>query len=213
MTARKTNPAVANADRFANVVSAWSRLDTVEKAKTNAVKKVTTAYELIAETLIEVAQSEGIKTASATDLFLHSARIAVLGDAVDDTAFSRRWERAVKVAYAVEGTPFVVSSTRKAAVEKAKAMHYGKAAEALEKAGVEKDAARKAVLAAVAADKSGILVLNLLKVVEAFNNGQVVVRIKPEPEAKPAKVATTAPKVVGKIAPTPATRTPRAKAA
>lgn len=196
MTARKTQPA-DNALRFSNVLAAWSRLDTVEKAKTNAVKKVTAAYELIAETLIEVAQSEGVKTASATDLFLSNARIAVLGDGVEDTAFTRRWERAVKVAYAVEGTPFVVSTTRKAAVEKAKAMHYGKAAEALEKAGVEKAAAKKAVLAAVNADTSGILILNLLKVVEAFNNGQVVVRIKPEPEAKPEAKG----KVVAKIEP------------
>ena len=65
------------------------------------------------------------------------------------------------------------------------------------------------MLAAINADTTGILTLNLLKVVEGFMRGEQVIRIKPEPvaakpvAAKPvaAKPVAAKPVVVGKIAP------------
>ena len=178
---------------FTTLHAVWNRLDTVEAAKTQAVKKLTAAYELIGETIVELAKDAGVKTGAATDLFLSQAKNALLDGAKEETAFTRRWERAVRVAFASEGSPLVASTARKAAIAKSTAGHYAKAAETLAKAGVEQAAAKKAVLAAIAADTSGILTLNLLKVVEGFMRGEQVIRIKPEP--------TTKPVVVGKIAP------------
>ena len=37
---------------FATLHAVWNRLDTVEAAKTQAVKKLTAAYELIGETIV-----------------------------------------------------------------------------------------------------------------------------------------------------------------
>ena len=191
----KTTPRAAD---FTTLHAVWNRLDTVEAAKTQAVKKLTAAYELIGETIVELAKDQGVKTGAATDLFLMQAKNALLDGAKEETAFTRRWERAVRVAFAAEGSPLVASTARKAAIAKSTAGHYAKAAETLAKAGVEQAAAKKAVLAAIAADTSGILTLNLLKVVEGFMRGEQVIRIKPEPTAKPG---ATKPVVVGKIAP------------
>ena len=182
---------------FTTLHAVWNRLDTVESAKTQAVKKLTAAYELIGETLVELAKDAGVKTGAATDLFLMQAKNALLDGAKEETAFTRRWERACRAAYAAEGSPLVASAARKAAQAKASASHFAKAAETLAKAGVEQEAAKKAVLAAIAADTTGILTLNLLKVVEGFMRGEQVIRIKPEPTAKPV----AKPVVVGNIAP------------
>lgn len=188
----KTN--TARAADFTTLHAVWNRLDTVEAAKTQAVKKLTAAYELIGETIVELAKDQGIKTGAATDLFLMQAKNALLDGAKEEMAFTRRWDRAVRVAFTAEGSPLVASTARKAAIAKSTAGHYAKAAETLAKAGVEQAAAKKAVLAAIAADTSGILTLNLLKVVEGFMRGEQVIRIKPEPVA-------TKPVVVAKIAP------------
>ncbi len=198
----KTN--TARAADFTTLHAVWNRLDTVEAAKTQAVKKLTAAYELIGETIVELAKDQGVKTGAATDLFLMQAKNALLDGAKEEMAFTRRWDRAVRVAFAAEGSPLVASTARKAAIAKSTAGHYAKAAETLAKAGVEQAAAKKAVLAAIAADTSGILTLNLLKVVEGFMRGEQVIRIKPEPVA--AK-----PVVVAKI--TPAARAPRQRKA
>ena len=193
----KTN--TIRAADFTTLHAVWGRLDTVEAAKTQAVKKLTAAYELIGETIVELAKDQGIKTGAATDLFLMQAKNALLDGAKEEMAFTRRWDRAVRVAFASEGSPLVASTARKAAIAKSTAGHYAKAAETLAKAGVEQAAAKKAVLAAVAADTSGILTLNLLKVVEGFMRGEQVIRIKPEPVA--AKPVAAKPVVAGKIAP------------
>ena len=188
----KTN--TARAADFTTLHAVWNRLDTVEAAKTQAVKKLTAAYELIGETIVELAKDQGVKTGAATDLFLMQAKNALLDGAKEEMAFTRRWDRAVRVAFAAEGSPFVASTARKAAIAKSTAGHYAKAAETLAKAGVEQAAAKKAVLAAIAADTSGILTLNLLKVVEGFMRGEQVIRIKPEPvAAKPVVVAKITP--------------------
>ena len=194
---------------YSTLHAVWNRLDTVEAAKTQAVKKLTAAYELIGETIVELAKDQGVKTGAATDLFLSQAKNALLDGAKEEMAFTRRWERAVRVAFAAEGSPLVASTARKAAIAKSTAGHYAKAAETLAKAGVEQAAAKKAILAAIAADTSGILTLNLLKVVEGFMRGEQVIRIKPEPTAKPvvAKPVVAKPVVVGKIA--PAAKAPR----
>lgn len=184
---------------FTTLHAVWKRLDTVEAAKTQAVKKLTAAYELIGETLVELANDAGVKTGAATDLFLMQAKSALLDGAKEETAFTRRWERACRAAYAAEGSPLVASAARKAAQAKASASHFAKAAETLAKAGVEQAAAKKAVLAAINADTTGILTLNLLKVVEGFMRGEQVIRIKPEPVA--TKPVATKPVVVGNIAP------------
>ena len=191
MNAKTTTSRAAD---FATLHAVWNRLDTVEAAKTQAVKKLTAAYELIGETIVELAKEQGVKTGAATDLFLMQAKNALLDGAKEEMAFTRRWDRAVRVAFAAEGSPLVASTARKAAIAKSSAGHYAKAAETLAKAGVEQVAAKKAVLAAIAADTSGILTLNLLKVVEGFMRGEQVIRIKPEPVA-------TKPVVAGKIAP------------
>lgn len=204
MTA-KTTPRVID---YSTLYAVWNRLDTVEAAKTSAVKKLTAAYELISETIIELAKDQGIKTGSATDYFLTQTKNALLDGAKEEMAFTRRWDRAVRVAFAAEGSPLVASAARKAAIAKSTAGHYAKAAETLAKAGVEQAAAKKAVLAAIASDTSGILTLNLLKVVEGFMRGEQVIRIKPEPTAKPV---ATKPVVVGKIA--PAAKAPRQRKA
>ena len=183
---------------FAALQVVWNRLDTVESAKTQAVKKVTAAYELIGEELVKLAKEHGVKTGAATDVFLMQAKNALLDGVKEETAFTRRWERACRAAYAAEGSPLVASAARKAAQAKASASHFAKAAETLAKAGVEQAAAKKAVLAAINADTSGILTLNLLKVVEGFMRGEQVIRIKPEPTAKPVAAK---PVVVGNIAP------------
>lgn len=193
----KTN--TIRAADFTTLHAVWNRLDTVEAAKTQAVKKLTAAYELIGETIVELAKEQGVKTGAATDLFLMQAKNALLDGAKEETAFTRRWDRAVRVAFAAEGSPLVASTARKAAIAKSTAGHYAKAAETLAKAGVEQAAAKKAVLAAIAADTSGILTLNLLKVVEGFMRGEQVIRIKPEPVA--AKPVVAKPVVAGKIAP------------
>ena len=190
---------MANKLNHTNIIAAWNRIDTIEQAKSTAVRKVTAAYELVAETLVEAAMAEGIKTASATDLFLATIKAELLGGAKEETAFTRRWERAVKAAFTTEGSPLMVSAKRKAAQAQAKASHYKQAADRLEKAGVEQDAARKAVLAAIAEDKTGVLTLNLLKVVEGFRNEVAVIRIQPEQGEKPTPVAKG--KVIAKIAP------------
>lgn len=195
MNAKTTTPRAAD---FTTLHAVWNRLDTVEAAKTQAVKKLTAAYELIGETIVELAKDQGIKTGAATDLFLMQAKNALLDGAKEEMAFTRRWDRAVRVAFAAEGSPLVASTARKAAIAKSSAGHYAKAAETLAKAGVEQAAAKKAVLAAIAADTSGILTLNLLKVVEGFMRGEQVIRIKPEPTAKPVAAK---PVVAGKIAP------------
>ena len=197
----KTN--TIRAANFTTLHAVWNRLDTVERAKSDAVRKLTAAYELIGETLVELAKDQGVKTGAATDLFLMQAKNAVLNGAKEEMAFTRRWDRAVRVAFASEGSPLVASTARKAAIAKSTAGHYAKAAETLAKAGVEQAAAKKAVLAAIAADTSGILTLNLLKVVEGFMRGEQVIRIKPEPTAKPVatKPVATKPVVAGKIAP------------
>ena len=204
----KTN--TIRAADFTTLHAVWNRLDTVEAAKTQAVKKLTAAYELIGETIVELAKDQGIKTGAATDLFLMQAKNALLDGAKEEMAFTRRWDRAVRVAFAAEGSPLVASTARKAAIAKSTAGHYAKAAETLAKAGVEQAAAKKAVLAAIAADTSGILTLNLLKVVEGFMRGEQVIRIKPEPVAA-GKIATkpvaTKPVVAGKI--TPVAKAPR----
>lgn len=198
----KTN--TARAADFTTLHAVWNRLDTVEAAKTQAVKKLTAAYELIGETIVELAKDQGVKTGAATDLFLMQAKNALLDGAKEEMAFTRRWDRAVRVAFAAEGSPLVASTARKAAIAKSTAGHYAKAAETLAKAGVEQAAAKKAVLAAIAADTSGILTLNLLKVVEGFMRGEQVIRIKPEPvAAKPVVVANI----------TPAARAPRQRKA
>ena len=198
---------------YSTLHAVWNRLDTVEAAKTQAVKKLTAAYELIGETIVELAKDQGVKTGAATDLFLSQAKNALLDGAKEEMAFTRRWERAVRVAFAAEGSPLVASTARKAAIAKSTAGHYAKAAETLAKAGVEQAAAKKAILAAIAADTSGILTLNLLKVVEGFMRGEQVIRIKPEPTAKPvvAKPVVAKPVVVGKIA--PAAKAPRQRKA
>lgn len=183
---------------FTTLHAVWNRLDTVEAAKTQAVKKLTAAYELIGETIVELAKDQGVKTGAATDLFLMQAKNALLDGAKEEMAFTRRWDRAVRVAFTAEGSPLVASTARKAAIAKSTAGHYAKAAETLAKAGVAQAAAKKAVLAAIAADTSGILTLNLLKVVEGFMRGEQVIRIKPEPTAKPTAAK---PVVVGNIAP------------
>jgi len=165
----KTN--TIRAANFTTLHAVWNRLDTVEAAKTQAVKKLTAAYELIGETIVELAKDQGIKTGAATDLFLMQAKNALLDGAKEEMAFTRRWDRAVRVAFAAEGSPLVASTARKAAIAKSSTGHYAKAAETLAKAGVEQAAAKEAVLAAIAADTSGILTLNLLKVVEGFMRG------------------------------------------
>lgn len=199
MTA-KTLPRVID---YSTLHAVWDRLDTVESAKTQAVKKLTAAYELIGEELVKLAKAQGIKTGAATDYFLMQTKNTLLDGAKEETAFTRRWERATRVAFAAEDSPLVASTARKAAIAKSTAGHYAKAAETLAKAGVEQAAAKKAVLAAIAADTSGILTLNLLKVVEGFMRGEQVIRIKPEPTAKPvaAKPVAAKPVVVGQIAP------------
>ena len=204
----KTN--TIRAANFTTLHAVWNRLDTVERAKSDAVRKLTAAYELIGETLVELAKDQGVKTGAATDLFLMQAKNAVLNGAKEEMAFTRRWDRAVRVAFASEGSPLVASTARKAAIAKSTAGHYAKAAETLAKAGVEQAAAKKAVLAAIAADTSGILTLNLLKVVEGFMRGEQVIRIKPEPTAKPVatKPVATKPVVAGKIATKPVATKP-----
>ena len=202
----KTN--TIRATDYSTLHAVWNRLDTVEAAKTQAVKKLTAAYELIGETIVELAKDQGVKTGAATDLFLSQAKNALLDGAKEEMAFTRRWERACRAAYAAEGSPLVASAARKSAQAKATASHYAKAAETLAKAGVEQAAAKKAVLSAIAADTSGILTLNLHKVVEGFMRGEQVIRIKPEPTAKPVAAK---PVVVGKIA--PAAEAPRQRKA
>jgi hypothetical protein len=198
----KTN--TIRAANFTTLHAVWNRLDTVEAAKTQAIKKLTAAYELIGETIVELAKDQGIKTGAATDLFLMQAKNALLDGAKEEMAFTRRWDRAVRVAFAAEGSPLVASTARKAAIAKSSTGHYAKAAETLAKAGVEQAAAKEAVLAAIAADTSGILTLNLLKVVEGFMRGEQVIRIKPEPTAKPVAAKQV---VVANI--TPVAKAPR----
>lgn len=196
-----------------NIIASFKRLGSLETAKGEATKKVTAAYELIAECINEAATAEGIKTGTQTDAWLASVKIELVdasgGEA--DVAFQRRWERAVKAAFAEKDTPLVVSAKRKADQAKTKASHFKQAADRLEKAGVEQPAAKKAVLAAIASDTTGVLTLNLLKVVEAFNNGVLVVRVAPKTVEAASTEGKIATKVVGKIA--PAKAAPKRKAA
>ena len=97
----KTN--TIRAANFTTLHAVWNRLDTVEAAKTQAIKKLTAAYELIGETIVELAKDQGIKTGAATDLFLMQAKNALLDGAKEEMAFTRRWDRAVRVAFAAEG--------------------------------------------------------------------------------------------------------------
>lgn len=193
---------------YATLAVAWKLVVANSAKKTAAVAAVSSAYEMVATEVVALAVSQGVRTGPATDLFLHQCKVALLQGAEETTQFSSMWERAVKASFALDGSPLVVSTKRKADQEKTKAARQAQAASKMVEAGVKQAPAKAAIVAALNADTTGVLTLNLLKALEAMKGGVLIVRMaKVEAEKPAAKPAA----VVAKIAPKP--RTPRAKAA
>lgn len=186
---------------YSSLALAWKMVGTTVAKKNAAVTAVGAAYEMVATEIVALAMSQGVHTGAASDLFLQQCKVALLAGSEESTQFSSMWERAVKAAFALEGSPLTVSAKRKADQEKTKAARQAQAANKMVEAGVKQAPAKAAIIAALNADTTGVLTLNLLKALEAMKGGVLIVRMaKVEPEAKAAPKATGA-KVVGKIAP------------
>ena len=180
---------------YSTLTLAWKMVGTTTAKKTAAVAAVSAAYEMVATEIVALATSQGVHTGAASDLFLHGCKVALLGTAEETTQFSSMWERAVKVSFAIEGSPLTISAKRKADQAKTVVARQTQAASKMIEAGVKQAPAKAAIIAALNADMTGVLTLNLLKALEAMKGGVLIVRMaKVEPEAKPAaKPATKQP--------------------
>lgn len=187
---------------YSTLALAWKLVGTTTAKKTAAVNAVGAAFEMVATEIVALATSQGVHTGAASDLFLHQCKVALLAGSEETTQFSSMWERAIKAAFALEGSPLQVSAKRKSDQEKTKAARQAQAASKMVEAGVKQAPAKAAIIAALNADTSGVLTLNLLKALEAMQGGVLIVRMaKVEPEAKAETKAVAKGKVAGKIAP------------